>query len=53
MKKQEKQISFNQWMTQHMISSMWVEDTYEKRRFMERLRDTHIPIEKQQNKIYG
>ncbi len=53
MKKQEKQLNFNQWMKQNMISTLWVEDTYEKRRFMERLRDTHIPIEKQHNKIYG
>jgi hypothetical protein len=53
MKKNEEQLNFNKWMKEHMISTMWVEDTYEKRRFMERLRDTHTPIRNQQNKIYG
>ena len=54
MKKKNK-ISFNEWMQKHLVSSMWVEDTYEKKKFMERLRDTHIPIEHLQNnsKIYG
>lgn len=53
--KNKNKISFNEWMQKHLISSMWVEDTYEKKKFMERLRDTHIPIEHLQNnsKIYG
>lgn len=53
--KNETKLSFNEWMRKHMISTMWIEDTYEKKKFMERLRDTHIPIEKIQSKskIYG
>lgn len=55
MKNKERELNFNQWMEKNMISTMWVEDTYEKKKFMERLRDTHIPIEHLQtkSKIYG